>query len=137
MANRPFESQHASIADTMPNMGDVASRIQETASALAGKAADFGHDALETLDARRGNAASGLENAAAGLHRNADKLPASVGQYAHQAADTLGATADYVRDNTTKDAASHLEAYVKAHPMQALIGAAVVGFFAARIVTRD
>ena len=137
MANNTFDSHADAITDTIPSMGDVASRIQDKASALAGKAADFGHDAVETIDARRGSAASGLESAAAGLHRNADKLPDSVGQYAHQAADRLGATADYVRDNTMQDAAADLEAYVKAHPTQALIGAAIVGFFAARMLTRD
>ena len=58
-------------------------------------------------------------------------------QFAHQAADKLGATADYVRENTMQDALSDLEAYVKAHPTQAILGAAVVGFCAGRLLSRD
>lgn len=138
MANTTsFDPHTGAVTDTVPSMADVASRVRDTASTLAGKAADLGHDAVDTIDARRGSAASGLESAAAGLHRNADKLPVNVGQYAHRAADTLGSTAEYVRDNRVQDAAADLEAYVKAHPTQALIGAAIVGFFAARMFTRD
>jgi len=137
VANNTFESSSDSISDAVPAFGDVASRVQKSASALGEKASELGRDAVEAIDARRGTAASGLEGAAAGLHRNADKLPANVGQLAHQAADKLDATAGYVRENTMQDALADLEAYVKAHPTQALLGAAVVGFCAGRMLSRD
>jgi ElaB/YqjD/DUF883 family membrane-anchored ribosome-binding protein len=135
--NKTFESASDTLGNAVPSIGDVASRMQERASALGEKASELGQDAVDAIDARRRTAASGLEGAAAGLHRNADKLPANVSQYAHQAADKLDATADYVRENTMQDALADLEAYVKAHPTQALLGAAVVGFCAGRLLSRD
>ncbi len=130
MANKTFESSSDSIRD-------AASRAQERAAALGEKASEFAHDAVDAIDARRGAAASGLEGAAAGLHKKADKLSGNVSQFAHQAADTLDTTADYVRETTTRDALADIAAYVKAHPTQALLGAAVVGFFAGRMLSRD
>lgn len=135
MANSTFGSP--SDTDAVPSIGDVALRMQEGASALGEKVSEFGHDAVDGIDARRGSAASGLESTAAGLHRNADKLPPNIGQFAHQAADKLSASADYVRENTMQDAWSDLEAYVKAHPTQALLGAAVVGFCVGRTLSQD
>lgn len=137
MANNKFDSSADTINDAVTGLGDVASRVQKSASALGEKASELGRDAVDAIEARRGTAASGLEGAAAGLHRNADKLPANVSQLAHQAADKLDATAGYVRENTMQDALADLEAYVKAHPTQALLGAAVVGFVAGRMLSRD
>ena len=137
MANNKFDSTSDTINDAVTGLGDVASRVQKGASALGEKASELGHDAVDAIEARRDRAASGLEGAAAGLHRNADRLPANVSQLAHQAADKLDATAGYVRENTMQDALADLEAYVKAHPTQALLGAAVVGFCAGRMLSRD
>ena len=66
----------------------------------------------------------------------------------HDAADTLNAGAagvrdqlsgvvDYFRDNGVQDMMDDLAAYVKAHPTQALVGAAVIGFFAGRMARRS
>ena len=132
MANNKFDSSSDTINDAVTGLGDMASRVQKSASALGEKASDLGRDAVDAIEARRG-----LEGAAAGLHRNTDTLPANVSQLAHQAADKLDATAGYVRENTMQDALADLEAYVKAHPTQALLGAAVVGFCAGRMLSRD
>jgi len=137
VANNTFGTPSDTISDAIPSIHDVATRVQGGASALADKASSIGHDAVDAIDARRGTAASGLDSAAAGLHKNADNLPGNVSQFAHQTADKLSATADYVRDNTMQDAWADLEAYVKTHPTQALLGAAVVGFCAGRMLSRD
>jgi ElaB/YqjD/DUF883 family membrane-anchored ribosome-binding protein len=137
VANNTFGPPSDTISDAVPSIHDVASRVQDGASALAEKASAFGRDAVDAIDTRRGTAASGLESAAAGLHKNADSLPGNVSQFAHQTADKLTATADYVRETTMQDALADLEAYVKAHPTQALLGAAVVGFCAGRMLSRD
>jgi len=118
-------------------MREVASQVKDEAAELGQKASEFGRTAVGALDARRGTAASGIDSAATALHANADKLPATVGKFAHQTADTLSATADYVRDNTMRDAMADLKSYVKAHPTQALVGAVVVGFMAGRLLQRD
>jgi ElaB/YqjD/DUF883 family membrane-anchored ribosome-binding protein len=130
-------SADSMMRDGASTMGDVVSRIQDTASELGQKASDLGHNAVDAIDARRGAAASGLDSAAAGVHANADKLPPRVSGFAHQAADSLGATANYLRENKMGDMMADVEAYLKAHPAQALAGAAVLGFLAGRMLRRD
>lgn len=136
MANNPLGSPSDTMSDAIPSVGDVASRVQETASALGTKVSGFAHDAVDAIDARRGAAAGGLQSAAAGLHTNAGRLPAKLSQFAHDAADKMSVTADYVRGHTMQDALADLNRYVTAHPAQALLGAAVVGFFAGRVLSR-
>lgn len=122
--------------DIGPTIDDVAARAQEKVADLGHRAAGAGKKAAAAIDAQRGAVASGLDSAAAGLHAGADKL-ASVSPFAHEAADTLGATADYVRRNRMKDMASDVGRYVKANPTQAIVGALVVGFFAGRLLRRS
>ncbi len=136
MANQQFGSP-SNTNDAASSFGDVASRVQEKASELGQRASEFGQQAVGAIDARRGTAASGLEIAAAGLHANADTLRPNVSQFAHQAADNLGATATYVREHTMRDMFSDLERYVKTHPTQALLGAVVMGFLVGRTIRRD
>ena len=112
-------------------------QAQDEAAELAQQATDFGRKAVGALDAPRSTAASAIDSAATALHTNAERLPATVGRFAHQTADTLSTTADYVRDNTMRDVVTDLQAYVKAHPTQALVGAVVVGFMAGRLLQRD
>jgi ElaB/YqjD/DUF883 family membrane-anchored ribosome-binding protein len=42
----------------------------------------------------------------------------------------------YLREHDTQDMLADLRAYVKAHPTQALIGAAAFGFLAAALLRR-
>jgi ElaB/YqjD/DUF883 family membrane-anchored ribosome-binding protein len=133
LTNRPFGSPSDAIKDATSTIREVVSHVKDETAELAQKASEFGRTAVGALDARRDTAASGLDSAAATLHANAEKL----GKFAHQAADTLGDTADYVRDNTMRDVVTDLKRYVKAHPTQALIGAVAVGFLAGRMLTRD
>jgi ElaB/YqjD/DUF883 family membrane-anchored ribosome-binding protein len=137
LTNKPFGSPSDAISNATSSMRDAAVHAQEEAVELGQKASEFGRTAVGALDASRSTAASGIESAATALHANADRLPATVGKFAHQTADTLSATADYVRDNTMRDAVTDLKEYVKAHPTQALVGAAVVGFMAGRLLQRD
>lgn len=123
--------------ETTTKMGDVASRVQDKTVDLGHRASEFGQKAVNAIDAQRGSAANSLDSAAAGIHASADKLPPTVSPLAHQAADKLGATADYVRGNKMGDMVSDLGKYVKANPTQALLGALVIGFFAGRMMRRS
>jgi ElaB/YqjD/DUF883 family membrane-anchored ribosome-binding protein len=118
-------------------IADVASRAQDKASELGQRASELGQKAVGAIDAHRGSAAKGLDSAAAGIHANADTLPPMASAFAHQAADNLGASADYVRGNKMADMVSDLGKYVKANPGPALIGALVVGFCAGRMLRRN
>jgi ElaB/YqjD/DUF883 family membrane-anchored ribosome-binding protein len=137
MTNKPFDSLSDATAKATSGIREAALKAQEEATALGQKASELGRSAVASLDAQRSAAASGIESAATALHANAERLPSTVNTLAHQTASTLSATADYVRDNSMRDAVVDLKDYVKAHPTQALIGAAVVGFLAGRLLQRD
>jgi ElaB/YqjD/DUF883 family membrane-anchored ribosome-binding protein len=125
VANKDFDS--ASSAFDGESISNAAARVQD-------QAAKYGQKAVEAVDASRDSAASTLDTAAAGIRSKADSLPGGpqVSQFARRTADSLGTTADYLREHEMKDMMSDLASFIKAHPTQALIGAAVVGFLAGR-----
>ena len=55
---------------------------------------------------------------------------------AKDAADSVREATEYVRESGG-DVADQIKRYLKAHPSHALIGAAVVGFFVARLMSRN
>ena len=57
-------------------------------------------------------------------------------KFAQDAADSVREATDYVRDNGSQLAAQ-VKSYLKENPNHALIGAAVVGFFIGRFMSRD
>jgi len=124
------------IDEAASSVSDAASRVKDKASALGKKVSEFGQNAAEAVDSRRANAANGLDNAADAIRAGADKLP-NVSQFAHQAADKLGSTADYVRRHSVRDVFSDIEEYIRSHPAQAFLGAAIVGFCVGRMTVRD
>jgi hypothetical protein len=83
-------------------------------------------------------AAGGLDSAAAALDRTAEKLPGgdAVKNVAHNAADALGSTAEYVRGHDLKEMRADVGKLVKDHPGAALLIAAALGFLVARSLFR-
>ena len=126
MANNEFGSSYNS--DTL---SDAAGRAQE-------QARRYGQRAMDAVESGRQSAASTLDNAASGIRARADSLPggADVSRFARRAADRIGGAAQYLREHEVKDMMSSVESFVKDHPAQALIGAAVVGFLAGRSIRR-
>ena len=108
--------------------------VSDAASRAKDQAAKYGQRAMDAVESGRESAASTLDSAAAGIRSKAESLPGGpqVGQFANQAADKLGATAQYLREHEVKDLMSGVESFIKAHPTQALLGAVVVGFLAGR-----
>ena len=104
-------------------VGDKAEQAKDAVS-------DFGRKTVESIDAQRGPAAVTLDQTASVLHRQADKVAGA----AHATADTLQATAQYVRENDLKAMAKDVEDLVRRYPGPALAVAAVVGFVVARVV---
>jgi ElaB/YqjD/DUF883 family membrane-anchored ribosome-binding protein len=127
----------ASAADRAASaVNDAASRVKSEASELGRKASELGRSAADAIDARRDAAARGLTSAADAIGAGAAKLPGQASKVARQAADTLDAGAQYVRNTPVRDVFSDLRSYAKAHPTQALVGAALVGFLAGRLGRR-
>jgi ElaB/YqjD/DUF883 family membrane-anchored ribosome-binding protein len=123
VANNEFGSS-AFNTDTLT---DAAGRAQE-------QARRYGQRAMDAAESGRQSAASTLDSAASGIRARADSLPggADVSRFARRAADRIGGAAQYLREHEVKDMMSSVESFVKEHPAQALIGAAVVGFLAGR-----
>ena len=112
-------------------VADAANRAQEEAKR-------YGQRALDAVESGRQSAASTLDSAASGIRSKADSLPggADVSRFARRAADKIGGAAQYLREHEVKDMMSEAESFIKQHPTQALIGAALVGFLAGRSMRR-
>jgi len=119
--------------------GQVKSSFNDAKSNVTGKASELGQKAANTIDANRGSAAGSLDDAATALHDRVSSLPGGekVAHLANETADKLGATAQYVRTHDTKEMMADVEAFVKSHPGQSLIAAAVIGFLAGRAFSRN
>jgi hypothetical protein len=120
-------NEFGSSAFNNDTVADAASRAQEQAKR-------YGQRAMDAVESGRESAASSLDNAASGIRAKADSLPGGpdVSRFARRAADKIGGAAQYLRDHEVKDMMSEVQSFVKEHPAQALLGAAVVGFLAGR-----
>jgi ElaB/YqjD/DUF883 family membrane-anchored ribosome-binding protein len=112
----------------------VTDQASEAASRVKDKVSDFGHTAVDKIDANRETAASGLESAANALHEKAASLPGgeTVTGLAHSAADKLASTADYVHEHDVKSMMGDVEQLVKNNPGPSLLAAAAIGFLIGR-----
>ena len=108
--------------------------ISDAASQVKDKFNDLSRTAGNKIDENRQAAAGGLQKAAVALHEKAENIPGveTVSCLAHDAADKLTATADYVRDNNLNKMMADVEAVVKNNPGPSLLAAAVIGFLAGR-----
>jgi hypothetical protein len=99
----------------------------------SGAAARMKGSLTERVAEAKSAAASGLEHTASSLHSGADQ----VSGFGHSAADRIQATADYVRDAELEGIAADVRDLVRRYPTQLLVGAAVLGFFLARALSRS
>jgi ElaB/YqjD/DUF883 family membrane-anchored ribosome-binding protein len=120
-------NEFGSSAFNSDTVADAANRAQEQAKR-------YGQRAMDAVESGRESAASTLDSAASGIRSKADSLPggADVSRFARRAADKIGGAAQYLREHEVKDMMSEVESFVKEHPAQALLGAALVGFLAGR-----
>ena len=101
---------------------------QSGQSSYGEKFTDFGREAAHKFDDSRESAAGALDQTASSLHSGGAKLSGA----AHSAADTIQATADYVRRTDLKGMAQDVQDLVKRYPGQSLAAAAILGFLLAR-----
>ncbi|MEP6934704.1 MAG: hypothetical protein ABI988_12300 [Nitrospirota bacterium] len=83
----------------------VVEEISSGVTSAKNTVADLGRSAAQKIDEQRTGAASGLDSAAATLRAGVDHLPGGqkVSHLAHEAADKLTTTADYVRQHDVND----------------------------------
>lgn len=117
----------------------VGGKLSETATQVKDKLTDFGRTATNKIDENRDAAASGLQKAASALHDRAENLPGvdTVSNLAHDAANKLTATADYVREHDANRMMADVENLVKKNPGPSLLAAVVVGFLAGRAFSNN
>lgn len=99
------ESYAEEVENTLDQARDAAAqvgdKITDATERAKNKAAEVGRNVQSTVDESRGPAAEKLENAAAALHQRAGDLPGgeTASRVAHNAADKMQATAEYVREH--------------------------------------
>jgi hypothetical protein len=120
-------NEFGSSAFDSDTVADAANRAQQQAKR-------YGQRAMDAVESGRESAATSLDSAASGIRAKADSLPGGpdVSRFARRAADKIGGAAQYLRDHEVKDMMSEVQSFVKEHPAQALLGAAVIGFLAGR-----
>ncbi len=100
---------------------------------LKGKAYGIGRRAADRAERLRTSAAGGLDSVASTLHRQGERVAGA----ADSAADTVAAGADYLRQHDMRTIRNDLMRVVGRNPGMALLGAAILGFLAGRLMSRD
>ena len=107
--------------------------MANAASQLIEKVSDLGKSAVDKLESSRESAAGGLESAASALNTKAE----TVSGMAQSTAQRLNSTAEYLRGNDVKAMMTDVEELVRRNIVPAMVAAAVIGFLAARALSRN
>ncbi len=94
-----------------------------------------GRSVVDKIDETRDAAANVMHDASEKLHRKAEELPGGqkVSGMAHSAADRMASAAGYIAEHDTREMLAEARWWVRHNPAKAVLGAAVMGFFAGRI----
>ena len=96
---------------------------------------DFGH--VPAKDTPRKALANKLNDVALDLHEKTETGGERVKEAGHAAADKIESTARYLREHSSREMLSDVEALAKKHPVKSMMAIAVVGFLAGRVLRRD
>jgi len=135
MSTDNYPNENTFADEAKEGARSVAEKVTSAASQVKDTVADFGRNAVNKIDRSREPAAKGLESAASGLHDKAEGIKQGgekVTSFAHNAADKLSSTAEYVRSNDVKSMVTDLEHVVRRNPGPSLLLAAIGGFFVGR-----
>lgn len=135
MADSRTPSFTGKIADESSVLAD---KLSDATAQLKAKASEYGRIAADKIDENMTSAAAGLDKAAATLYDKAENLPGveTARGMAHSAADTLSATAGYVREHDVDSMVTGARAVVRKNPGQSLLIAGVIGFLIGRAFKR-
>ena len=98
------------------------------------KASDMGDRMQSQADTQKDRAAGGLEKTAGKMREQMGDKGGTAAQVSDKVAGQMERTAGYLREHETDEIWGDVEQYVKDHPMQAAISAAVAGFVIARVL---
>ncbi len=116
----------------------VAEGVSDRAARVLDQAKTAGRAAADTIDDKREAAADTLSSTASKIHAKASEYSEGrLSGAAHKTADTLEATADFMRRYPVSRVKDDLESFAKRNPGAALAIAAGVGFLLGRALTRE
>ena len=119
----------------------IAARAEEKAREIREKARsqaqhrvhEIGEKAQHRIEDQRDRVASRIEGAASRLRERAD----AAGPIGHTAGEKVAvrmeAAAGYLHQRQTREIAGDFAAYVRQHPLKALLGAALIGYLFGRL----
>ena len=98
---------------------------------------DFGTPGTSGSSSRSTEGSSSWgDDAARQAGRIKDKVSEGIDYAAGQVRDQVDHTVKYFKNHDTKQMLNDVTSFVKSHPAQALVGAVVVGFVAARLLRK-
>src|SRR5689334_22740750 len=109
--------------------------VQRTAARAQRKASSMADEAVARVDEKRESAAEAMRGAADTMPRVAGGGGKAV-QAAYAAGRKLEASADFLHEHDFRGSLGEAERFVKSHPAESLIAAAVAGFLVGRVVRR-
>jgi hypothetical protein len=112
-----------SRSETFGKMGDAVSDAKAGVQDRVASGADAGID----------KTAEGLESAAEKIRSRTEGEEGMKSAVQEKAADAMEKTAGYLKEHDSKELMHDLEEFVKAHPLQAAVGALAAGYVIGKI----
>ena len=134
-AHRLDPSTISGQGESTGGVKEVKENVQEAAATAQTKAARMADEAVAKVDEKRESAADAVQGAANTMHKVAASGGKAV-QAAYAAGRRLEASADFLHEHNLRGSLGEAERFVKSHPTESLIAAAVVGFLVGRAVRK-
>lgn len=112
----------------------VVGTVSEKVDQAKEKASEFAEQAQERVDEGKDKAADAMQQAADTLRERTTGSSGLAAEAGEKLATGMEKAAAYTHDRTTAEILNDLEAYVKEHPTQAVVGAVFAGFLLGRIL---
>jgi ElaB/YqjD/DUF883 family membrane-anchored ribosome-binding protein len=109
-------------------------KAQELGSATAEKMGEVGSKLHDTADMGVNRAAEGLDQASTQLREKASEMGGVQEKLGVRMADGLDKTSGYLREHEAQEIMTDVEKFVREHPMQAAVTAAVAGYVIAKVL---
>lgn len=129
--DRRTESAESDGQGVQEKAMEQASHARDIAAEKTSQVAEKVH---ESADAGVNRAAEGLEQAAMQLRERAEDGGGVQEKVGVRVADGLDKTSVYLRDHEAQEIWTDVEKFVKEHPMQAAVGAALAGYIVAKVL---
>ena len=132
MANTTYRTDVERGSDQSGDTTTLKDKVTDAAGKVKDKTEEFGRSVQHKIDEQRTTTADNLHSAASSIHESAETGSQKVRELAHGAADTLDATAGYIRDHDVQAMLGDVENVVRRFPGRSLLIAAGVGFLLGR-----